>query len=792
MSSDPVPSSPRQRSSTLKPPKKRKRELNLVLHPHAQPYNCTPIQSHPNSCNALPAPTLTQPSNTRPPYWPTCAFYYIYCRDIAVFLVRLTIHQLHNVPLVHGEFGVRWKVKGVTSPSGGGILGKVKGRSKVKNKVNSDNPGNVTPVDDGEGKEKQDRIETTMTRESGSDNASLLDGASASVSDTHSITNSSSTHSHSYDHGHSVNGSAQGHTTTTTRIQTLPIPSGGHICQQSYYRTTFPTFHDTKSLHPRPLLHTTLTDTRTTPLLRTIFLLTGYHKDRPSPQRRPNLIHRRNLLILTPMIHIQIATATATTATTMDILMLTPTPTAKPQASPKLPLKRATPLPKAIHQFVKLKDHSIIWEQTLDFVVQMSVARESSELGDCLARGIQMLLEIHVYGAVYLNLAQYVNAGVVTRRYLLRESKTNATLKLTIHLEHTAGELCYVAPPLPKGEILSGVANLLESSDVYRTRPRALDLYKDSLSHSSSEEDVRGPGPGAPSASVSGHADCDIDHVQTSSTNTGEVKAGRSDEDRSILPSCLLSIDPRGTEKLIEALFNPVPVTQLGKLNPFTYLVEVDGEGADADADQASYGGADGLGMAEHQGNLGRGGCTKGGRREWRSERLPFYPIAALRRRSLPNEQPLRSIGSKAGLRVDDALGGTGVSTGIDVYINTAGGGDRERAWWQKTWKRPLWNAIVTVFAAIRTVSDGLFDVQHKKYHNSCCGQLDLYSPSVVLSEFIVRPSVVKYSVHFAVPCYIIIWDKGSMDASPIDYHLVQPIVKSAALSLVNVQTYSF
>lgn len=33
-------------------------------------------------------------------------------------------------------------------------------------------------------------------------------------------------------------------------------------------------------------------------------------------------------------------------------------------------------------------------------------------------------------GVVYLNLAEYADAGKVTRRYLLRQSKTNATLKV--------------------------------------------------------------------------------------------------------------------------------------------------------------------------------------------------------------------------------------------------------------------------------------------------------------------------------------------------------------------------
>ena len=35
-------------------------------------------------------------------------------------------------------------------------------------------------------------------------------------------------------------------------------------------------------------------------------------------------------------------------------------------------------------------------------------------------------------GAVYLNLAEYIDKGVVERRYLLKESKTNAILKVRL------------------------------------------------------------------------------------------------------------------------------------------------------------------------------------------------------------------------------------------------------------------------------------------------------------------------------------------------------------------------
>jgi hypothetical protein len=54
-------------------------------------------------------------------------------------------------------------------------------------------------------------------------------------------------------------------------------------------------------------------------------------------------------------------------------------------------------------------------------------------------------------GVVRINLAEYVGKGPVTRRYLLRESKTNATLKLTIDVKWLSGEQDYVAYVSPFG-----------------------------------------------------------------------------------------------------------------------------------------------------------------------------------------------------------------------------------------------------------------------------------------------------------------------------------------------------
>lgn len=45
----------------------------------------------------------------------------------ALFHVRLVIHELSSVPLVHGDFGVRWRFHAVQRASGGGLLAKMRG-----------------------------------------------------------------------------------------------------------------------------------------------------------------------------------------------------------------------------------------------------------------------------------------------------------------------------------------------------------------------------------------------------------------------------------------------------------------------------------------------------------------------------------------------------------------------------------------------------------------------------------------------------------------------------------------
>jgi N-terminal C2 in EEIG1 and EHBP1 proteins len=54
----------------------------------------------------------------------------------ANFHARIQIHQISSVPFVSGEFGVRWKFKGVQSSSARkkGLLGRVKAKAEINDK----------------------------------------------------------------------------------------------------------------------------------------------------------------------------------------------------------------------------------------------------------------------------------------------------------------------------------------------------------------------------------------------------------------------------------------------------------------------------------------------------------------------------------------------------------------------------------------------------------------------------------------------------------------------------------
>lgn len=331
----------------------------------------------------------------------------------ALFQVNVHIDQLSNVPLVGGEFGVRWKFRNVQS--GSGLLGKMKGRStptlangKGKGRLEPSiqiTPG--TPVRDGFGFQE-----------------SVHDDGRSSFEDDE-------------DHGR------------------LSMQSNGSAVYGQYLTTSPPE---------------------------------------------------------------------------------TPTATPKPGRLEKAEAKGMTP-------WAPLQSYNVRWDHKVSVVVQMDVHRETGDLLPSELKLVVMQRVVHGdpnaprqprLGAVYINLAEYADNGPVTRRYLLRESKTNATLKLTIEVEHIGGEKHYVPPPLRKGEIMASVTGLLSNSNLYQTKfARDLDMY--------------------------------THHEDDDSASIYQQPEGAVDFDRLACSQGL-----RTTENLIDAIFNPIPTANEDS-SPFTY-----------------------------------------------------------------------------------------------------------------------------------------------------------------------------------------------------------------------------
>lgn len=100
---------------------------------------------------------------------------------------------------------------------------------------------------------------------------------------------------------------------------------------------------------------------------------------------------------------------------------------------------------RGMTHFHKLRDHTVNWNQALDTIIKVDIDRETSQILPCPLKLVVMQRVIPDdpngppqnprLGAVYLNLAEYIDKGSVERRYLLKESKINATLKVNRTLD---------------------------------------------------------------------------------------------------------------------------------------------------------------------------------------------------------------------------------------------------------------------------------------------------------------------------------------------------------------------
>ncbi|KIJ27947.1 hypothetical protein M422DRAFT_784675 [Sphaerobolus stellatus SS14] len=127
-------------------------------------------------------------------------------------------------------------------------------------------------------------------------------------------------------------------------------------------------------------------------------------------------------------------------------------------------------------EFYPLDHFKVKFETEIDAAVQMSIEKETLKLMSSTLKLTVLQLVIPGdpaappnprLGHVCVDLAEYANLGPVTRNYLLRRSKVNALLRMTLTVTQIAGETEYHAPPLRKEEIKAGISDYLNGSEFH-------------------------------------------------------------------------------------------------------------------------------------------------------------------------------------------------------------------------------------------------------------------------------------------------------------------------------------
>ncbi|KAK2460816.1 hypothetical protein APHAL10511_007286 [Amanita phalloides] len=218
---------------------------------------------------------------------------------------------------------------------------------------------------------------------------------------------------------------------------------------------------------------------------------------------------------------------------------------------------------------VELKDHAVVWNHAVNTVLRIDVSRHTGILAiSPLKLIVQQPLKKDApnpsdkarLGVLYLNLAEYADKGAVERKFLLKESKSNAILKLTIELEHIGGADDYVAPPLPQGEIMNGIASLLEK-----------DLYCGGCFRGAGKirHTVKEPIPASRQASQASVLISEPSPVSQKSTFDSPIDPH--------FPFTMNGLPgAKNIEALIDALFNPAVTTDKEKESPFTVYIPQD------------------------------------------------------------------------------------------------------------------------------------------------------------------------------------------------------------------------
>lgn len=132
----------------------------------------------------------------------------------------------------------------------------------------------------------------------------------------------------------------------------------------------------------------------------------------------------------------------------------------------------------------RIREHRATWDYTKRLTVRLTIDKTQA-LQPCDIM-FEILQEYHDgrrggrvhLGNVKLNLAEYTNppeptvddadaggdgSGMITRRYLMQDSKVNATLKIGIAMKQIDGDTNFVAPPLKSAMVIGGIAGIMSS-----------------------------------------------------------------------------------------------------------------------------------------------------------------------------------------------------------------------------------------------------------------------------------------------------------------------------------------
>ncbi|KAL1409853.1 hypothetical protein Q8F55_003852 [Vanrija albida] len=142
---------------------------------------------------------------------------------------------------------------------------------------------------------------------------------------------------------------------------------------------------------------------------------------------------------------------------------------------------------KGMTEIFPIKAHAVTWEQELQHVIRLPIEVPEGSQGHLVAdQSIPLLVggpksdagikfEIHqsdkktddttsrdrsIFGYVDVDLAPFADLGKTTRRFLLKDSKTNATLRVTVTMRFIGGDQDWIAPTLQDGHLVRSINEL--------------------------------------------------------------------------------------------------------------------------------------------------------------------------------------------------------------------------------------------------------------------------------------------------------------------------------------------